>query len=107
MVSSEDAVARAHGAQSARPGLSLRQAESFLGYVMVAPLVVCILLLIIYPLFFAVYISFTDRVVGSEGHFVGLDNYAALVTQPDFQAAVRNTILLVTSIQTIKLIIGL
>ena len=107
MVTPEEAVAGVRALPADQPRRSLRYSESILGYLFVAPVVTCILLLIIYPLFFEIYISFTDRVVGSEGRFVGLANYAYLVGQTAFQAAVLNTVIMVTSIQIIKLIIGL
>ncbi len=107
MVTPDKAVTGVQVAPTHQPRLNLRQVESVLGYLLVAPVVVCILLLIIYPLFFAVYISFTDRVVGSEGQFIGLNNYLELVSQPSFQSAVLNTTVMVTSIQLIKLVIGL
>lgn len=86
---------------------TLRQLESLLGYVLVAPLVCCILLLVIYPFFFAIYISFTDRVIGSEGEFIGVANYLTIIQKPDFQASIRNTIVLVGAVQSLKLFIGL
>jgi multiple sugar transport system permease protein len=93
--------------QRSQPRFSLRQSESILGYLLVAPLVICILVLVVYPFFFAVYISFTDRVVGGEGQFVGLSNFVSLTQKPDFQASIRNTIVMVSAIQIIKLGIGL
>lgn len=90
-----------------QPRFSLRQSESILGYLLVAPLVCCILLLVIYPFFFAIYISFTDRVIGGEGEFIGLTNYINLAQKPDFQASISNTIVLVGAVQTLKLFIGL
>jgi multiple sugar transport system permease protein len=86
---------------------NLRQSESLLGYFLVAPLMVCLLLLIVYPIIFAIYISFTDRVVGAEGNFVGLQNYANLIRQPSFQTTIFNTAALVFWIQSIKLVLGL
>lgn len=86
---------------------TLRQSESLLGYLMVAPLVACILLLVVYPFFFAIAISFTDRVVGGDGQFVGFTNYVNIAQKPDFQASIRNTIVMVSAIQIIKLGIGL
>lgn len=74
---------------------------------MVSPLVICILLLVVYPFIFAIQISFTDRVVGSDGQFIGFTNYINLTKKPDFQASIRNTIVMVTAIQTIKLGLGL
>jgi multiple sugar transport system permease protein len=93
--------------QRSQQRFSLRQSESILGYLLVAPLVMCILILVIYPFFFAIYISFTDRVVGNEGQFIGLTNYIKLTQKPDFQAAITNTIVMVSAIQIIKLFIGL
>ena len=89
------------------PRLNLRQTESILGYLLVAPLVICILMLVVYPFFFAIYISFTNRQVGTEGEFVGLANYLYLINQPSFQATIVNTIVLVFSVQTLKLVFGM
>lgn len=86
---------------------TLRQNESILGYLLVAPVTLCILLLVIYPFVFAIYISFTSRTVGNEGEFVGLANYVTLISQPSFRAALTNTLVLVTAVQTIKLVLGL
>jgi ABC-type sugar transport system permease subunit len=90
-----------------RPNLTLRQGESLLGYILIAPLIACILILIVYPFIFAIGISFTNRTLGNEGVFVGLDNYINLVRGPGFSAAVGNTIVLVTAVQTLKLVFGL
>lgn len=102
---SQEAIARIEPRRQWR--FSLQQSESILGYLMVAPLVICILLLVVYPFFFAIQISFTDRVVGSDGQFIGLTNYINLTKKPDFQASIRNTIVMVTAIQIIKLGLGL
>lgn len=89
------------------PSLTLRQREGLLGYLLVAPLVICILVLIVYPFVFAIAISFTNRTLGNEGVFVGLANYESLVRQPSFSAAIWNTIVLVGAVQTLKLVFGL
>lgn len=90
-----------------RPKLTLRQHEGLLGYLLVAPIIACILILIVYPFLFAIGISFTDRTLGNEGNFVGLANFAYLVRQNSFTAAVGNTVVLVTALQTLKLVFGL
>lgn len=102
---SQQAIAKFEPRRQWRP--NLQQSESILGYLMVAPLVVCILLLVVYPFFFAIQISFTDRVVGGDGQFVGFANYINLAKKPDFQASIRNTIIMVSAIQILKLGIGL
>jgi ABC-type sugar transport system permease subunit len=89
------------------PRLSMSARNSLLGYLLVAPVVICLAILVIYPFFFAIWISFTDRMVGREGHFIGLGNYRYLINWIDFQATVRNTIVLVVSVQTMKLVLGM
>ena len=94
-------------AGSKRTGLTNDQRSMLLGYAMVAPVVICLLILVVYPFFFAIWISFTDRMIGQPGNFIGLANYAYLSRQPDFQATIRNTIVLVASVQSLKLVFGL
>jgi multiple sugar transport system permease protein len=86
---------------------SLGQKESLLGYLLVAPVLACLALLVVYPFLFAIWISFTDRTVGAEGRFIALANYAHLVGQPSFRATVWNTAVLVGIVQTLKLGAGL
>lgn len=92
---------------SKRSRFTQRQSESLLGYLLVAPLVVCVLVLVVYPFIFAIVISFSDRVIGSGGEFIGFGNYRYLAGQPSFIAAIKNTVVLVTAVQTIKLFLGL
>jgi multiple sugar transport system permease protein len=93
-----------------RPGrrlLTLSRRNSLLGYGLVAPVVLCLLVLVFYPFAFAVWISFTDRAIGTEGNFVGLANFVYLINNPSFQATVQNTLVLVVAVQAIKLAFGL
>lgn len=90
-----------------RPWLTNERRNSLLGYALVAPVVLCLITLVVYPFFFAIWISFTDRMIGQPGNFVGLGNYRYLARQPDFQATIRNTVVLVASVQSLKLVFGL
>ena len=93
--------------QAKRRRFSMYQRDSMLGYFLVAPVVICLSILVIYPFFFAIWISFTDRMIGQGGNFIGLGNYRYLFNWIDFQATVRNTIVLVVSLQSMKLVLGL
>jgi multiple sugar transport system permease protein len=86
---------------------ALSRADSRLGYLMVAPIAICLLVLVVYPFLFAIWISFTDRMVGRPGSFVGFANYLYLFGQSSFQASVVNTVVLVGSVQLLKLVFGL
>jgi ABC-type sugar transport system permease subunit len=63
--------------------------------------------LVAYPFFYAIYISFTSRIVGDPGHWIGLDNFRYLSKTASFEKTVRNTITLVVVSDILKLFIGL
>ena len=88
-------------------GMSLRTRTSFLGYGLITPVVVCLLLLVVYPFVFAVWISFTNREIGTTGEFIGLANFRYLAGRPEFRKTIVNTIVLVGSVQILKLVFGL
>jgi multiple sugar transport system permease protein len=73
----------------------------------VLPVCVVLLGLVAYPFVYAIWISFTSRVVGNAGKFVGFDNFRYLMNFPSFTAAVKNTILLVVVTDGLKLVIGI
>ena len=52
--------------------------EWVLGWLLVAPVVIIVTTLLIYPFFDAILLSFQERFIGKPGTWVGLANYAAL-----------------------------
>ena len=63
-----------------RPGMLRRLLgpEWQLGWLMVAPVVIIVTALLIYPFIDAILLSFQERFIGKTGTWVGLANYAAL-----------------------------
>ena len=76
-------------------------------YALVLPVSALLLGLVAYPFFYAIYVSFTDRVVGNDGQWIGLGNFRYLAQSPAFSASIRNTVVLVVASDAIKLAIGL
>jgi multiple sugar transport system permease protein len=76
-------------------------------YALVAPVVLLILGLVAYPFLFAIWVSFTDMVIGSAGNFVGFKNFEYLAGTATFWSAIRNTIVIVLVSDVLKLVIGL
>ncbi len=76
-------------------------------YLLVAPAILLILGLVAYPFLFAIWVSFTDMVVGSAGNFVGLKNFEYLAGTATFYSAIWNTIVIVLVSDVLKLVIGL
>lgn len=76
-------------------------------YLLVAPVVLLILGLVAYPFLFAIWVSFTDQVIGSVGKFIGFGNFIYLSKNATFTAAIWNTITIVLISDVLKLCIGL
>ncbi len=87
--------------------LSLASRQALTGYLLVLPALILLIGLVAYPFIFAIVISFTDRVVGRSGDWVGLANFRYLFNQPAFAKTVQNTIILVVVSDIAKLVIGL
>jgi ABC-type sugar transport system permease subunit len=84
-------------------------AEWQLGWLMVAPVVIIVSTLLIYPFFDAILLSFQDRFIGKTGTWVGFANYAALfadTTTPWVKAALTTLIVTGGAIAT-KFVIGM
>lgn len=90
------------------PGrLSLANRQALTGYLLALPALALLLGLVAYPFFFAIWIAFTDRIVGRAGQWVGFDNFRYLFNNPSFLKTVQNTIVMVVVSDVAKLVIGL
>jgi len=63
--------------------------------------------LIVYPISRAVWLSFTDKLVGYPERFVGLRNYLYLIDDDGFHAVVRNSLVFTVSSVALKIATGL
>jgi ABC-type sugar transport system permease subunit len=84
-------------------------AEWQLGWLMVAPVVIIVSTLLIYPFFDAILLSFQDRFIGKTGTWVGFANYAALfadTTTPWVKAALTTLVVTGGAIGT-KFVVGM
>jgi ABC-type sugar transport system permease subunit len=93
--------------QRRRTRLTFAQRQALWGYLLALPVCLLLIGLVAYPFFYAIYISFTNRVVGNAGHWVGLANFRYLLKWSSFNKAVRNTITLVLVSDGLKLVLGL
>src|SRR5688572_24000869 len=87
--------------------LSFAGRQALWGYLLALPVLLLVLGLVAYPFFYAIFISFTNRVVGNPGEWVGFDNFRYLNNSPSFTRAIRNTVTLVLVTDALKLGIGL
>lgn len=84
--------------------------EQRLGYLMVTPAILVLLLLIAYPFILSIWLSFTDTRIAQEatGNFIGLGNYFELWDRTVFrEKVIFNTLLYTVGAVPLKLVLGL
>ena len=89
--------ARARGAR----GRDLGAAILFL-----LPLFAMVIALIVYPFYRAIWLSFTDKLVGYPERFVGLRNYIYLFNDDTFREVVRNSLVFTVASVALKVLTG-
>jgi multiple sugar transport system permease protein len=81
--------------------------ERWLALVLLAPTLILLGLFIAYPFVRGIMLSMTNARVGVPGEFVGLANFARLMSDPIFHHVVWNTILYTAVTTVFKLALGL
>jgi multiple sugar transport system permease protein len=76
--------------------------ESSLGYILLGPGFIFLLVLLAYPFFYAIYLSFTDKAIGAEANFVGFSNYSRLLGTNLFTKTVTNSLIYTTIALVLK-----
>lgn len=71
------------------------------------PLFVLVVALIIYPFYRAIWLSFTDKLVGYPERFVGLKNYVYLIHDDTFRGVVRNSLVFTVGSIMLKVLTGM
>jgi multiple sugar transport system permease protein len=87
--------------------LSARTREALQGMGLLAPTVLILIGLILYPFFYAIWLAFSDKTIGSPAQFVGFRNFAYVIAWPQFSAAVFNTIVFTLCAVAIKFVLGM
>ncbi|TVY07570.1 carbohydrate ABC transporter permease [Paenibacillus cremeus] len=86
---------------------SNRKSEMLLGYASVLPVILVIFVVIGIPFINALYLSLTDKTVGAEAHFIGLDNYREIFSDPVYWKVLKNTFIYFMTDVFFKLVLGM
>lgn len=76
-------------------------------YTLLAPTLIFLALLMIYPLCWTVGMSFTDKRVGLDATFNGLANYITLLKDPIFLKTIVNTLIYTACAVVLKIVLGM
>lgn len=82
--------------------------SKFTPHILISPVLIVLLSLIIFPLIFSLSMSFTNfSFVFPKFKFIGLKNYAKILTSPEFYNSLRLSVIFSFSSTLISLLIGL
>jgi multiple sugar transport system permease protein len=92
---------------SPRPRRRVQRRDTAAAFVFLLPLLVLVVALIAYPIYRAVWLSFTDKLVGYPERFVGVRNYLYLLRDDTFREVVRNSFVFTLGSVSLKVLTGL
>lgn len=78
-----------------------------LAFLFLLPTVIVLTIVVLYPFFYALVLSFQDKSPGVPARFIGLKNYVELLSDSEFQQIFYNTVWYTVVAVGIKFIIGL
>ena len=81
--------------------------DHLFGFLLMIPIIVVIFGVMGYPFLRAVYLSFTDKVVGAKETFAGLKNYESLISDPIYWKSLKNTFIYTAGCIGAKFLLGL
>ncbi|HET7323881.1 MAG TPA: sugar ABC transporter permease [Halococcus sp.] len=87
--------------------LPARIRDSWTSYLFIVPIFVFFAFLFYYPILRAIWLTFTNSVLGGSGTFIGIDNYVWLVTNNVFIYALGWTLVFVFSTTALQLVLGM
>lgn len=87
--------------------MTREQKKQGFAYLLIAPVMIYLIIFMLYPFFWAVWTSLTNKAIGAGGDFVGLKNFANLLADRVFRTAVVNTCVYTVAAVAGKFIIGM
>jgi multiple sugar transport system permease protein len=84
----------------------IRGRDATQGYIMVAPAIILLVVLVAYPFCLALWLSLTNKTVGNDGTYVGLHNFTNQLDSQIFRMAFRNTAWYTFLTTVIKFVLG-
>ncbi|MGI8648768.1 MAG: carbohydrate ABC transporter permease [Rubrobacter sp.] len=76
-------------------------------YLMILPTILIVLAIALFPIIYALVLSFTDSTITGVGAFVGIENYVEMFQNSGFREGLYNTVIFTTVAVFFEFIIGL
>ncbi|MDE7039276.1 MAG: sugar ABC transporter permease, partial [Lachnospiraceae bacterium] len=88
------------------PGKRITYTKIF-PYLLIAPVLIYVLIFLVFPFFYGIGISLTDKKIGSSVNFIGLKNYVQLLKEQKFVTSIKNTMTYTVISVLLKVILGM
>jgi multiple sugar transport system permease protein len=86
---------------------NLLERQASLGIILMIPGVILLMVFMAYPFFLGIWLSMSDSMIGRMGRFIGLRNFADLLTDSIFHQTMRNTFTYALITVPFKAVLGL
>jgi multiple sugar transport system permease protein len=86
---------------------NLLERQASLGVILMIPGVILLMVFMAYPFFLGIWLSMSDSMIGRIGRFIGLRNFADLLTDSIFLQTMRNTFTYALITVPFKAVLGL
>ena len=83
------------------------QREAALGWLLLAPVLVVMLILVVWPFSTAIWIAFTDKTIGRDANWVGLANFQQVLASPRFVRSIQNSLIFTVVAIAMKFVLGM
>jgi len=93
--------------RAAVSGRPFWQRDSALGWLLLAPVLIVMAVLVVWPFGTAIWISFTDKSIGREATFIGLANFQQVVSSPRFFRSIQNSLIFTVVAIALKFVLGM
>ncbi|TAH65068.1 MAG: sugar ABC transporter permease [Anaerolineaceae bacterium] len=87
--------------------LSRERKKELLAYCLIAPVIIYLIVFMLFPFIWALWTSVTNRTIGGNADFVGIDNFVTLVRDRVFRQSVWNTIVYTLFAVLGKVVLGM
>jgi multiple sugar transport system permease protein len=92
---------------SAAPGRPFWQREAALGWLLLTPVIIVMLVLVVWPFTTAIWIAFTDKAIGRDANFIGLANFQQVISSPRFLRSIQNSLIFTIVAIVLKFVLGM
>lgn len=83
------------------------ESEAYLKWLLIIPLLLALVIFMLYPTFYCIFMGFTDYILRDAPNFVGFDNYRKLLHDTVFWSAAGRTGLMVVTCIVVEITLGM